>query len=196
MPRGKERTLRWALAVVLATQISACGGGNNDPADISATRRTEQAGREQRIVELIAIVENRELAEANRKKVVEAILALGELGAAEGIPVLVEKLDFHISKSGIVKMGEIPPPEKVYPAVKALLMIGRPALPALTDAIAMANANRSETFLDNARYTIIRIAGSPEAGRAVLLDAAKEHKAGARRLEKQAARIPGRARIP
>lgn len=143
--------------------------------------------RTQRISELVAVatddellrdIEDEKLAKANRARVVSAILELGALRAHEAAAVLAEKLDFHVSKDGIVESREVPPPEKVYPAVKALIQIREPSLPAIANAVAARE--RPERFRLNAAYTIMKITGGNEQARAAIVQFAIEE-VGARR---------------
>ena len=145
-----------------------------------------EAMRQERVAKLLAIVADDQLAASkrweDRSRVNEAIKALGELKAVEAAPALIERLDMHVNPTGFIKIGEIPPTENIYPAAKALITMGKPALPFVADGL--PQKNRSDLFGRNAWYTIVRIEGSPKKALAYLNGRIELYRRGAPRLEK------------
>lgn len=149
---------------------------------VFAQNEEDATVRAQKIARLVAMVEDENLAQTDRSKVVAAIQQLGEMRAHVAAVVLAEKLDFHVNKEGIIRHNEPPSPDEEYPAVRALIQIGDPAVPSVIGAVA-AN-ERSPLFLRNAAYTIIKITGGEEAAQKLVADAAKERLKKAERIQK------------
>ena len=177
-----------ALALLAAVCLAARGSSGETTHQVPEQYAAELAERSQRIQELVAVISDATLADTDRPKLVEAIAQLGSLNAAAAAPALVELLDLRVSASGIMRIGEIPSPQEVYPAVKALIQIGGPAVPAITGGVAARE--RSEQWGLNAAYTLMEIVGGNEPARTMLVDAAAVHELKARRLQDLAAMIP------
>ena len=107
----------------------------------------------------------------DRVILVQGMLQLGDLRAEEAAPALAQFLDFHVSHTGQVRTGEIPPPEAVYPAVNALIRIGEPAVPASVRRWSAASEPSSSR--PNAAYVVMQITGGNEPARQVLLKLAE-----------------------
>jgi len=87
--------------------------------------------------QLIRVAADRDLAQDNRGAIVDAVELLGELRVAEAVPVLSEMLLF--GREGTIhdmeEESRPAPPDITSPAVRALIKIGMPALPILTDKL-------------------------------------------------------------
>jgi hypothetical protein len=109
-------------------------------------------GRTKRIAALVAIVRSDDLVAKDRTKVHNAMLRLGRMKALEGAGALVERLDLHLTPSGLIRHTEIPARHVEYPAMKALMAIGEGAMPCIADALFAQK--RSAKFKSNALLTI------------------------------------------
>lgn len=122
---------------------------------------TNARDRKKIINGLIKNINDKDLVKKNRVVVVESMMRLGYLEASEAVVELSEKLDFFINKNGVLFNQEAISSEG-YPALKPLIQIGKPALPAIVDALIMKK--RSDVFIMNARYVISTICGTVEKG--------------------------------
>ena len=167
---------RYSFIAVCLSILCGCG---NDINDIDVTRSAgaeESKGlvadsnqkKDQGVVdapecasELIAVVSDPKIAARNPKKLISAIVRLGELKAVEAAPALARILDFKGPE--VEQTGEPPPVEVAYPAAKSLIQIGEPAIPAVIHAI--SSEKRSGTrFVSNGIYVIMQIKGGTAAG--------------------------------
>jgi hypothetical protein len=146
-------------------------------------KRTEE--EKKKLHRLISIVLDADIAENDRPKFVDAILKLGEMKAIEVADLIVDKLDFHMTATGIMKNDDIPGPEDEYPAVKALLRMGAQSIPYIIKAITCQS--RSKEFIDNAYFLIWRHTGNNENA---LKRVQKEMAACQKRLQTLLDRIP------
>lgn len=114
--------------------------------------------REQTIDQLLAIVTDEKLQENNREKVIKAIQALGSLKAIQAAPELVELIDYQRDREDVIRTKGhrgIPSPRKVYPAMDALMKMGKPVLPIVIHAL--LKKERDNTFKRNVRVLNFRI---------------------------------------
>jgi len=116
------------------------------------------SGRRDRIATLRSIINDDRSVKEERDKVVASIIELGRLHAWEAASDLAEKLDFHVNELGVIKSNEPPPFEQEYPAIKSLIEIGGPSLPAIAQAI--AKHDRSRRFVLNAGEVVQKVTGS------------------------------------
>jgi hypothetical protein len=122
--------------------------------------------RTKRIAALVAIVRSEDLVAKDRTKVHNAILRLGRLKALEGADALAERLDLHLTPSGLLLAGDRVIDDVEYPAIGALVAIGEGALPYIVDAL--FERERSKMFRWNALFAISWIAGGDEKGKKYL----------------------------
>jgi hypothetical protein len=145
----------WVGAVLYATW--ALGQGQTKP---------DASDRAFRVAELRGVISDMGLVSAaaqavgpSRERVVNAIVELAQLRASGAAREVAELLDFDVYIDGT----ELPSPEQRYPAVRALIEIGRGVLPAVLDAV--ADRGRSEPFVQNAAYVLVKITGGKDAAR-------------------------------
>jgi len=108
--------------------------------------------RVKRIKSLVAIIRSEELVAKDRTKLFNAIYRLGRMKAVEGAAAIAERLDLHLTASGMISSFRMPARDVEYPAIKALVGIGEGALPYIADALFAQK--RSATFRSNALLTI------------------------------------------
>jgi len=127
------------------------------------------------VARLILILRDKRARIAEPKRVVQAILRLGQLKAVQAIPDLAAMLTFRRTfewedKEGTLEIQPILTGNR-YPASDALSGIGKSSLPVLVAVI--ADHEQGSLFSENALYTI-RVIFRDEAGGAkkYLLDAA------------------------
>jgi hypothetical protein len=113
-----------------------------------------QSGGEE-IAQLIAIIRNSQLRIEDPEKVVEAINKLGEMKVASAVDDLAQLLSFRLVSQGERQTGIITEANKRFPAVDALYLIGKPALPALVKVI--ENFDEQDWMSRNARYLMVAI---------------------------------------
>ena len=166
---------------------------------LSKTEKTEQnvSGRLERSLELQALVTDPTIAPEQQMQVAVAVEELGRLGDAQAVPVLADKLDPEarsaITEDKLTEPLRASPQGLLSPAIaqaaaQALVQIGKPALPALADAV--ATRGRSAQFQERAVQLIVQIAGDKEAAQQVLSQAAQENQRKAERLRALAASLP------
>jgi len=116
---------------------------------------------------LITVVDDDGVWKENRDVAVRAVELLGAFRAAEAVPTLVRKID-EIRYTEGAPDGSLKPPEQDFPAIGALIRIGRPSTGALLNLIATGYEQMS---LQRIRYTLSKIEGSELAeivvGRAI-----------------------------
>jgi len=149
--------------------------------DANAMKRPEKEKR--RIEELINIVEDDTPMIKNKwLKKIKAVKELGHLRAVKGIDVLVEKLDWDIK---FYSGGGILTREDRFPAILALIRIGKPAVQPIINAVALKD--RSDTFVSNAAYTIHAITGEDNKAKNKIEETEKKHQ---ERLQALVDKIP------
>jgi hypothetical protein len=116
---------------------------------------TQVESRDKEIAQLIAIIRNSQLRIEDPKKVVEAINKLGEMNAASAVDDLAQLLTFRLVSLGERLTGITTEADQRFPAVSALYLIGKPALPALVKVI--ENFDEQDLMSRNARYTMVAI---------------------------------------
>lgn len=140
-----QRCGLYAVFVVPLALFVVCATANsrNDP---------QEASRNEEIKKLLATVRDTTLRETNPGRVFGAIERLGELGDPAAVDDLVELLTFRRvwpweKDPTVAKTTEPVNPWtwNTYPAVKALSLIGKPALPALIGAIQTHEPHSLET---------------------------------------------------
>ena len=140
--------------------------------------------RDERLSRLLLIVRDESVREKEPQRLAKAIVQLGEMKAAVAIPDLVRLLDFqrhfgweHVKINGHDAINEITliTNAKRYPAIGTLFEIGRPALPALVEAISVEETDSLAS--ENAIETVVSILREhPEEGVALLRRAAASAK--------------------
>jgi len=108
-----------------------------------------------KIENLIEVLEDPSLGGNKWLEKIKAVRELGHLRAVKGIDVLVEKLDWDIK---IYSSGGILTREDRFPAMLALLRIGEPAIEGIMKGV--IEKQRSNQFISNASWTIVRIIGA------------------------------------
>jgi hypothetical protein len=125
--------------------------------------KTKQDMMDNSVRELIELLtEDSKETPAGRK--VKAIEHLGASGEKKGIPVLIKLLDYKneslpvIDPKAINIMMDEPSPAGRYPAIGALMQIGKPALPALVEVVEKEEPGtlRSENAITTIRYIFLR----------------------------------------
>jgi hypothetical protein len=116
---------------------------------------TQGESKDEEIAQLIAIIRNSQLRIEAPEKVVEAIHKLGEMKAASAVDDLAQLLSFRLVSEGERLTGIITEADKRFPAVSALYLIGKPALPALVKVI--ENFDEQDWMSRNARYLMVAI---------------------------------------
>lgn len=113
--------------------------------------------RQSMIAALMAIVEStpKDVEGPERNAAVNAIYVLGAMRAIEAVEVLVEYIDFA-RRSEQPAVDVIPAPGNIFPAVRALIEIGKPSIPAVLNALAAGRA-QEKRFLFLARWIVYRI---------------------------------------
>jgi HEAT repeat protein len=116
---------------------------------------TQGESRDEEIAQLIAIIRNSQLRIEDPKKVVEAINKLGEMKAASAVDDLAQLLSFRLVSLGERLTGMRTEADSRFPAVTALYLIGKPALPALVKVI--ENFDEQDLMSRNALNTMLSI---------------------------------------
>jgi hypothetical protein len=116
---------------------------------------TQGQSRDEEIAQLIAIIRNSQLRIEDPQKVVEAINKLGEMKAASAADDLAQLLTFRLVSLGERLTGMRTEADARIPAVNALYLIGKPALPALVKVI--ENFDEQDLMSRNAREAIVSI---------------------------------------
>ena len=111
--------------------------------------------RDEEIAQLIAIIRNSQLRIEDTEKVVEAFNKLGEMKAAPAVDDLAQLLSFRLVSQGERLTGITTEADQRFPAVSALYLIGKPALPALVKII--ENFDEQDLMGRNARYVMVSI---------------------------------------
>jgi HEAT repeat protein len=148
---------------------------------------TQGESRDEEIAQLIAIIRNSQLRIEDPEKVVEAINKLGEMKAASAVDDLAQLLTFRLVSRGERLTGITTEADARFPAVSALYLIGKPALPALVKVI--ENFDEQDLMSRNARHTIVSIfSGKLSEGVEYVNQAASRSSSalGSQRLEKLA----------
>lgn len=151
----------------------------SDQTDTSARAAELQSRAEDEETELsrlLAIIRDNKLRESNPQMVVRAIDRLGELKPISAIDDLVGLLGFkdpsRESKHPYLRL-QISPFRQPYPAVSALLEIGKPVLPALVKAV--ETHEPGSLMSENAIYAIVWVhPEEPAAAVRYLEDAAEK----------------------
>lgn len=94
---------------------------------------------------------------SKRNNVLHAMNTLGQMRATEAVELLVDYMDFPRPSKGLTA-DSIPLPDKLYPAVGALIRIGRPSIPPILGALENGRGEE-RVFLLLARWTVYRIEG-------------------------------------
>jgi HEAT repeat protein len=116
---------------------------------------TQGESRDEEIAQLIAIIRNSQLRIEDPEKVVEAINKLGEMKAASAVDDLAQLLTFRLVSRGERLTGMRSEADARFPAVNALYLIGKPALPALVKVI--ENFDEQDLMSRNALNTMLSI---------------------------------------
>ena len=116
---------------------------------------TQGQSRDEEIAQLIAIIRNSQLRIEDPEKVVEAINKLGEMKAVSAVDDLAQILSFRLVSQGERLTGITTEADQRFPAVSALYLIGKPALPALVKVI--ENFDEQDLMSRNARHTMVSI---------------------------------------
>lgn len=91
---------------------------------------------------------------AGQHSVVTAIEVLGELRAGEAVDALAKYLTFRATDEEIIRRIELP--EEIYPAVGALIRMGRPAIDPVIDALSESK-NDDPVLLRNCVRIIVAV---------------------------------------
>lgn len=165
------------LAAAPAATVSQTPSGRITPARPDGEKlkgRTE-------IESLLAEVRDEQLRKADPERVFKAMRRLGELGSVEAVDDLVRLLTLkrvfdwetpeNAGRTGIEETIIVP--ANRYPAIDALFLIGRPALPALVGVLEKYEGGSLES--ENAVYTVFAIFRErPSDGAALLRRASAE----------------------
>lgn len=111
------------------------------------------------ISSLMKIIEQapKEIEGPERSRVLHAINALGQMRAIEAVGLLVARMDLP-RRTGQLTVDLIPLLTEMYPAVGALISIGRPSISPILEAIENGRGEE-KVFLLLARWIIYRIEG-------------------------------------
>lgn len=104
-----------------------------------------------------------------RSSLVAAIDVLGEMRAIEAVDILVDYIKFPASDK-LVVFYKIIPPSEIYPAVKALIKIGKPSLPAVLRVLKESTDEKDVILLTNSGWIISQVLGH-KIGKIYLEDA-------------------------
>jgi hypothetical protein len=132
--------------------------------DITANtiaQSSDQEMRQQRVQILLSVLRDVGVRENSPQEVVKAIYELRDLRSAEAIDGLVSLLcfkqtfDWEVESHWIIDRRRPVPPDDRYPAIGALIRIGKPALASLTNVV---ESQEGETLAyKNAIYAITSI---------------------------------------
>jgi hypothetical protein len=148
---------------------------------------TQGESRDEEIAQLITIIRNSQLRIGDPKKVVEAINKLGEMKAASAVDDLAQLLTFRLVSVGEILTGMRTEADTRFPAITALYLIGKPALPSLIKVV--EDFDEQDLMSRNAWRAIFSIFSGklPEGAEYVNQAASKSSSAlGSQRLEKLA----------
>lgn len=156
-------TLIFVGAVVFGS-INAISQSEMKSENKLADQQIQASSSTDEVNNLIIILKDKSLKEKSPQMLVDAIKRLGSIKSTKAIPELLEYLDFEVpleskesysQPSDGVEINPSIPVSGRYPAVGALIQIGKVALPKLTEAI--ENEEITSTKSQNAVYSIQQI---------------------------------------
>jgi len=166
---AKWRVVKASAAMVLAiTSLGVEGQGQMDAigkirsSNLALQEEGERELLQQRkelISSLINILEqgDKNAKREKRSSQVAAINVLGEMRATQAVDILVDYIEFRASDELI--MHRLTPPSEVFPAVKALIKIGKPSLPPVLRAL-KESTDEDVILLDwNSGWIIFQVLG-------------------------------------
>lgn len=142
--------------------------------------QAEAQMKDNEIQQLLSVVRNKQLREQSPEVVAATIKRLGEMRTATAVTDLIDLLTFQPTSANTRRTEIRTEADERYPAMDALFLIGKPALPALVKVVA---ANDEKTLVNrNAAHTILSIfRDSPSEGAEYLTKAAKDSPARSQR---------------
>src|SRR4030067_1050205 len=114
---------------ILSNEIAKLKGDNVD--EIQSAKESITMVRSYIINELITVVRNNKVNENKRDNVIRAIELLGEFRAVESISTLVDMVDYERPNLPDTNISD----DYIYPAIGALIQIGKPSLNAIGQLI-------------------------------------------------------------
>jgi hypothetical protein len=130
---------------------------------VIADTGVQSSDQGKKVQELLSVLRDENLRERSQQEVVKAINKLGELRSREAIDDLVSLLSFkqtfmleeEAKSKGIIERIHVITPDTRYPAIGALICIGKPALSSLINVVQSQEEGTLES--ENAIYSITEI---------------------------------------
>ncbi len=169
-----------AAMILAVTSLGVEGQGQMDAIGkirSSNSALQEEGGREllQQRKELISSLINilkqgdKNAKGEKRSSLVAAINVLGEMRATEAVDILVDYIKFQAIDELII-FDRLTPPSEIFPAVKALIQIGKPSFPPVLRALKESTDEDVILLRWNSGWIILKVLGR-KLGRTYLEDA-------------------------